>query len=236
MSESSPPARSPDVLRTLAQLPLFQSVPPEQLEQLPLGLTQRRLQKGEVLFRRGDASNGFHVVVTGQLKLYMLSPQGVEKVVELIGPGQSLGEAVMFLQRPFPVTAEALQDSLVLRIDRTAIDGLLDTEPMFARRLLAGLSLKLHSLLRDIETYSERSSAQRVIGYLLQHCESLQTADDDAISIDLPTTKQVIASKLNLTPESLSRSFLELTRAGLIEVQGRTIRITSIRQLRDHQP
>jgi CRP-like cAMP-binding protein len=222
--------------RILAHLPLFQSVPPEQLQVLLLSLSQHRLAKGEVLFRRGDAATGFYVVAYGQMKLFMSTPQGAEKVVEIISQGQSLGEAVMFLQRPYPVSAEALQDSLLLRIDHGAVDRLLEADSSFARRMLAGLSVRLHSLLRDIETYTERSSTQRVIGYLLQRCEAVLGDADDALAVDLPTTKLVIASRLNLTPESLSRAFLELTRAGLIEVQGRTIHISSVRRLRDHQP
>jgi CRP-like cAMP-binding protein len=145
-----------------------------------------------------------------------------------------LGEAVMFLGKPYPVSAEALQDALLLRLERSAVDALLDTDPGFARRMLAGLSLKLHSLLKDVDTYSQRSSTQRVIGYFLQQCE--EAPDDQPVALDLPVAKQVIASRLNLTPESLSRSLAELSRAGLIDVQGRTIVIASLQRLREHTP
>ncbi|MFM2328811.1 MAG: hypothetical protein RLZZ494_914, partial [Pseudomonadota bacterium] len=193
-----------------------------------------RLDKGALLFQRGDAATGFFIVVYGQIKLFMLSPQGQEKVVEIIHPSQSLGEAVMFLGKPYPVSAEALQDALLLRLERSAVDALLDTDPGFARRMLAGLSLKLHSLLKDVDTYSQRSSTQRVIGYFLQQCE--EVPDAEPVALDLPVAKQVIASRLNLTPESLSRSLAELSRAGLIEVQGRTIVIASLQRLREHTP
>lgn len=224
------PADTP-LLQILSHLPLFQSVPPEQLALLLGGVSERRLAKGECLFRRGDPSTGFYMVVYGQVKLVIPSAQGLEKVVELIGPRQSLGEAVMFLGRPYPVTAEALEDTLLLRIDQAAVDRLLAEDASFARRMLAGLSVRLHSLLRDVETYSLRSSAQRVIGYLLQHAHD----DEPALSIVLPTAKQVIASRLNLTPETLSRVFTELARAGLIEVQGRTISIPSVQRLREFE-
>ncbi|WP_240636027.1 Crp/Fnr family transcriptional regulator [Caldimonas tepidiphila] len=223
------------LLNLLSHLPLFQSVSPQQLASLLGSVSERRLAKGECLFRRGDPANCFYGVAYGQVKLAIPSPQGAEKVVEIIGPRQSLGEAVMFLGKPFPVTAEALEDSLLLRIDRDAVDRLLAEDPSFARRMLAGLSVRLHSLLRDVETYSLRSSAQRVIGYLLQHAGE-DGAADAALSIELPTAKQVIASRLNLTPETLSRVFAELSRAGLIEVQGRTIAVASLRRLREFEP
>lgn len=232
------PPDAAQALRLLAHLPLFQSATPEQLATLASGVSSHRLDKGGQLFRRGDAASGFFIVVYGQMKLSMVSPQGQEKVVEIIHQGQSLGEAVMFLGRPYPVNAEALQDSLLLRIERSAVDALLDADPGFARRMLAGLSLKLHSLLKDVDTYSQRSSTQRVIGYLLQQCEmaSPDAAADAPLALDLPVAKQVIASRLNLTPESFSRSLAELSRAGLIEVQGRIVQIASVQRLREHQP
>lgn len=226
---------SANVLQLLSHLPLFQSVPPEQLAALLGSVSERRLAKGECLFRRGDPATGFYAVAYGRMKLVIPSPQGAEKVVELIGPRQSLGEAVMFLGKPYPVTAEALEDSLVLRIDREAVDRLLAEDPSFARRMLAGLSVRLHSLLRDVESYSLRSSTQRVIGYLLQQAGEPGTGDT-ALSIELPTAKQVVASRLNLTPETLSRVLAELSRSGLIEVQGRTITVASVQRLRESEP
>lgn len=235
---TSPDAPTPpdatQAQRILSHLPLFQSATPAQLATLASHVTQHRLDKGALLFQRGDAATGFFIVVYGQIKLFMLSPQGQEKVVEIIHPSQSLGEAVMFLGKPYPVSAEALQDALLLRLERSAVDALLDTDPGFARRMLAGLSLKLHSLLKDVDTYSQRSSTQRVIGYFLQQCE--EVPDTEPVALDLPVAKQVIASRLNLTPESLSRSLAELSRAGLIDVQGRTIVIASLQRLREHAP
>lgn len=218
-------------LKILTQLPLFQALSAEQLDAIICDVSETRLNKGEFLFQRGDIVTGFYVVVYGQVKLSMLGIQGPEKVVEIIGPRQSLGEAVMFLDRPYPVTGQALEDCLLLRIARGAVDRLLAEDIHFARRMLAGLSMRLHSLIQDVESYSLRSSAQRVIGYLLQLCP--EDAGDSEQAIHLPTAKNIIASRLNLTPETLSRVLQELARNGLIEVRGRSISISSLRRLRE---
>jgi CRP/FNR family transcriptional regulator, dissimilatory nitrate respiration regulator len=84
--------------------------------------------------------------------------------------------------------------------------------------------------VQDVESYSMRSSAQRVIGYLLQNC---RTTARTALTIALPTSKLVIASRLNLTPETLSRVFAELSRLGLIAVHGRSIDIPKLQRLRE---
>ena len=99
--------------------------------------------------------------------------------------------------------------------------------------MLAGMSMRLHSLINDVESYSLRSSAQRVIGYLLQHCPQA-TSSATGSSNPLPTSKQIIASRLNLTPETLSRILHELSEAGLITVQGKIIKAHDMRRLREY--
>ena len=222
----------PDIPQILCRLPLFQNLAPEQIATLETACRERRLAKGEMLFQKGDPARGFFVVVFGQVKLAFPSSQGNEKVVQILGPQQSFGEAVMFMDRPYPVFAEALIDSLVLQIGSAPVFELLETDPLFARRMLAGLSTRLHSLVQDVETYSLRSSAQRVVGYLLQQCPQGESGEA-AFNISLPTSKQVIASRLNLTPETLSRIFHDLVANGLIAVSGKQITIKDVRRLRE---
>ena len=216
-------------------MPLFRELSAEQQDRILDDVREVRLDKGRQIFSKGDAVQGFHVVVYGQVKLFLPSVQGNEKVVEIIGPQQSFGEAVMFLGKPYPVSAEALADTLLLHVSRESILGLLETDTSFARRLLAGLSMRLHSLLLDVESYSLRSSTQRVIGFLLQHCDAGEAESAEVLNLTLPTSKQVIASRLNLTPETLSRIFSELTARDLIEVQGRAIRILDVPRLRNFE-
>lgn len=222
-----------DIPQILSRLPLFQELSPDQLGKLETACRERRLSKGTMLFQKGDPAKGFYVVVFGQIKLAFPSAQGNEKVVQIVGPRQSFGEAVMFLDLPCPVFAEALVDSLLLQIGSGPVFELLETDSLFARRMLAGLSMRLHSLVQDVEAYSLRSSAQRVVGYLLQHCPQQDAACEGAIEISLPTSKQVIASRLNLTPETLSRIFHDLAANGLIAVSGKQITINDARRLRE---
>ncbi len=215
-----------------AQLPLFQALDPGQIAQLLPDIVPRRLGKGEVLFLKGDPVMGLYIVVFGQIKLAVQSAQGGEKIVEIIGQGQSFGEAVMFLGWPYPVSAEALAGSLVLYVPGERINAMLAEDASFARRMLAGLSMRLHSLVQDVESYSLSSSIQRVIGYLLQQCP--EAGGEALAEIVLPASKHVIASRLNLAPETLSRVFTELTCAGLISIDGRKIAVPSVTKLREY--
>ncbi len=216
----------------LVRLPLFCEMSSEEIERIAQGTRELHLVRGNVLFQRGDASNGFYVVIHGQIKLALTSPQGIEKVVDLLGPGQSFGEAVMFMGKPYPVYAQALTDSLALHINKNVIVGGIDSDPAFCRKMLAGLSTRLHRLIQNVESLSLRSSAQRVIDYLLHDLEKIKEGKD--IHISLSANKNVIASNLNITPETFSRILHNLSDAGLIKVEGKDVCIRDVAKLRTY--
>ncbi|MBI1943990.1 MAG: Crp/Fnr family transcriptional regulator [Betaproteobacteria bacterium] len=217
----------------LANLPIFSEMSREELDRVAAATLPVYAQKGQSLFQRGDPCSGFHVLVYGQVKLGFTSPQGVEKVVEIIRPGQSFGEALMFLDEPYIVFAQALSDSMLLHVAKHAVFEELARDPVFARRMLSGLSRRLHGLVRDVEAYSLRSGQERVIGYLLADADGVP-GEGKPVEVHLTPGKSVIASRLNMTPEHFSRILHELSAAGLIEVDGRTVRIPDLERLRGH--
>ncbi len=222
-----------DVGGMLARLPLFQQLRDGEILSLAAGTREIELAKGQMLFQKGYLLDGFYVAVSGQIKLAFSSAQGNEKVVALIGPGQCFGEAIMFLERSSPVFAQALTDSRVLYIAKQGLFAAINSDSAFACRMLAGLSMRLHSLVQDVEDYSLRSSTQRVIGFLLQLTD---VAASGATECELPASKHVIASRLNLTPETLSRILHNLAEFGLIAVKGKKITVLDAEQLKRFNP
>lgn len=214
----------------LANLPLFSEMNSEELDRIAAGTETMYVQKGEAVCHTGDPCTGFHVVVYGQVKLGFTSPQGVEKVVEIVRPGQSFGEALMFLDKPYIVFARALGDSMLLHVSKQTVNAELARDPAFARRMLSGLSRRLHGLVRDVEAYTLRSGVERAIGYLLGEVPDAVTSG--AVQVELTPGKSVIASRLNMTPEHFSRILHDLASQGLIEVDGRSVRIPDLERLR----
>ncbi|HEY5633606.1 MAG TPA: Crp/Fnr family transcriptional regulator [Burkholderiaceae bacterium] len=218
----------------LANIPMFSDATADDLEGLAAGTTELRVPKGQIIVQRGDPCVGFHVVVYGQVKLAFVSPNGAEKVIEIIGPGHSFGEALMFTDRPYVVFAQALADTMLLHIAKTAIDSAIERDPKLAMRMIAGLSRKLHGLVEDVEAYSLRSGMQRVIGYLLRDLEEEVEKGHDPVKIVLDANKGVIASRLNLSAEHFSRTLAELSHENLIQVDGARITIIDPARLREY--
>lgn len=218
----------------LSHVPLFEGLHPDEIARIAKGTREVHAKKGEVLFRRGDPCTGFHVIVYGQVKLAFTSAQGTEKVVEVIRQGQSFGEALMFLEKPYIVAAHALNDSLLLYVSKAAIFDEIERDHNFARKMLGGMAMRLHQLMSDVEAYSLQSGTQRIIGYLLRDLTEGELNASDFV-IELPVNKGVIASRLNLTQEHFSRILHELSELGLIVVEGRRIRVPSVAKLNKHQ-
>ena len=220
-----------NVPRYLAVLPLFTDLSPPELERLAQGCQFRRLARGETVFRVGEPCQEFHVTVTGQVKLFAISPSGQEKVIEIIGPGASFAEALMFTGRPYIINAQALTDTLLLSVSKQAVLAEIEADSRFALRMLGGISRRLHGLVHDVEAYALHSGVQRVIGYLLRKQEAEDCVSGDVVTVSLPVSKATVASRLSLTPEYFSRALGELEAAGLIEVDKRDIRIPDVRRL-----
>lgn len=221
--------RQADVRALLSHMPLFQGASAPQLERLAAGATRRSLTRGETLFRQGEPSTGLHAVVHGRIALTVRGPGGRERVSDIVGPGRSFGEAIMFLGKPYIVGARALADTLVLHVAKETIFAELERSPAFARRIIAALSAKLEATVRELETYALGSAARRFGAWLVR---SAHHADAAAVSVALPASKRAIASKLNLSAEHLSRILRELAADGLIEVSGRTVHIPDLERLR----
>lgn len=213
-----------DVGALLAHQPLFRNLDADQLALMTAACQQINVDKHQFVFHRGDPANGLYVVAVGNIKLAVPAANGQEKVIEFFGSGEAFGEAFMFLDKPYMVEAQALEDSLLIWIDKQDIYAAIDHDPSFARRMLAGLSVRLHTLVKDIETVNLQNAMQRVVAYLLsQPREDGQTR--------FPFNKSIIASKLGLTPETLSRLLHQLADADLITVEGKRVHIPDVSAL-----
>ena len=216
MSESSTKL----VEDTLGKLPMFRYVVPAHLHRLARHARLRRAAKDTLLYERGDPATGCYALVYGLVKLSLHAPDGTEKVLRLVGPGESFAESVMFHEQPQPVNALVLADSQLVFLPAQALFDLLDRDRSFVRALLGSLSQRIHTLIADIESYSLSSGTQRIAAFL----HSLTDPTDPAPArVRLPANKTVIASRLGITKETFSRLLHELSTQGLIEVCQREI-------------
>ncbi len=209
---------------------LFSALSDEQLEQLSSAITVKSLAQGGHLFEAGSKAEEFYLVASGQIKLYRLSPAGQEKVIEIIRPGQTFAEALMFLDIPaYPVNAQALADTKVYAIKNRAFMEILRGSVDLCFKVMADISMRLKRHLNEIDALTLQNATLRVVNYLSY---LIPNCADSSVQIALPAAKNVIASRLSITPETFSRILHTLSDKGLITVDGLQIQVHDVVQLR----
>jgi len=202
---------------------LFAKLDEEQIRRVETMSRRLTLHDRQMLFQVGDPAERFFLVTQGQIKLYRLSLNGNEKVIEIISPGQTFAEALMFGERPhYPVSATAIGDVELLGFDNATFLKLLRESVDTCFRLMGDMSMRLKSLIKEIDDLTLQSASGRVAGYLWG-CWDQAKPGDDRFSLNVP--KGVLASRLSVKPETFSRILHNFTEQGLIQVEGSSIQV-----------
>jgi CRP-like cAMP-binding protein len=193
---------------------MFGRTPRPQLAELARRSQSLQAAPGSVVARRGERLPGLMIVHYGLVKIALKGDAG--RVMRLVGAGETFGEAALFLDQPLPVEVTAVADTALLIVPAQPLLALFDQDPRFARGLLASVCLRLQSIVADFEAATVHGARERLAAYL----GSL--GEDTA---QLPAPKQVIASRLGMTKETLSRLLRAFMQEGLIEVANREVRL-----------
>lgn len=207
-------------LDALRQHHLFDKLPAGAFQEVVQLANHRRLNSGDILFHQGEAADRFYLLLSGQIVLTRVLLEGNEKLVEVIRPGHSFAEALLFSgARHYPVTASAMKASNLISIDGAHYRRLLEAQPNICLALLASFSIRLHQRLNEIDTLTLANASRRVARFLCQEHE----AGNGQIKLSVP--KRLIASQLGMQPETFSRILHRLIDAGLIAMERRNIRV-----------
>lgn len=216
--------------KIMRQSVLFCDLGPDQLDELLHHTSLVQLTENSVLFEQERPAQEFFMLVSGQIKLSRTSRDGQEKVIDLIHPGGSFAEAIMFSGNPvYPVTAMALCHSEVLCFDAACYTSILHQSNDACFAVMAQMSRRLHWQLMEIDRLTLHNATYRVIAYLLDQIPSTELGSS---VIKLNTLKHVIASRLSITPETLSRTLSRLNRDNLIDINDDGILLRDVGQLR----
>ncbi|MBF0191554.1 MAG: Crp/Fnr family transcriptional regulator [Magnetococcales bacterium] len=206
---------------------LFGAMSEPQVLRVQRTMRQIHLEENEALFNAQEVADRFFVIVKGRVKLFHLSVNGSEKVLRILGPGDSIALAVMFMeQQNYPVFATALTVAEVLAFDNKTFLNILRESPETCFRMMAEMSKRLHGQLSEIRNLSMQSAPVRLARYLLANKSSGLGPDTNMVRLD--ASKRVVASRLSIQPETFSRILGRLIRLALIEVKGRTIVIPDV--------
>lgn len=200
---------------------LFEPLNEEQLDELLAASQLVNLDKGEQLFHQGEPAHAFYFVISGCMKIFRLTPDGQEKIFEIIGDRQTFAEAMILMDTPnYVASATAVAPTQLYRFSKTAYMRLLQASQGLTFALLGKLCIRLHQRLNEIETLSLKNATHRVVRYLLTELMKMPAGSH---CVELPVAKQLVAGQLSIQPETFSRIIHRLEAEGIIGIDGRQI-------------
>lgn len=212
-----------DILKQMQTLDLFQGVPTEKLRTLAERSRYRTYKAGEMFIGEADPAHAFYVIVTGQVKLYKSSPEGKEQTLYLLRPGDPFGMCTAFAIDSFPANAMALEESGILMIPGPVMEAVATSEPRLLLNIIQILSDRLKESMLLIESLSLKEIPERLASFLLHALT--REGDRETDRLELTITQRELAKILGATPEALSRAVRKMSNAGILAMEGRTIRI-----------
>lgn len=195
----------------LKQIPLFAGMGDDAIMTLLLDATVRRYPRGTSLFMQGEQADRFFIIMDGWVKGFRQAPDGHESVIAVFGPGESFAEAAMFVSGNFPISAEIAADARLLVIPRSGMLKQLRDDPDIALKMLASMSRRLRGFVQQVEQLTVKSASQRLASFL----EKLVDVEEGPDEFELPLDKMLIAGRLGMQPETLSRALSKLRSIGV---------------------
>ena len=210
---------------------MFDALEEKQFQMVLDSCHKVRLDAKQTLFEAGQPADNFYLLQRGQIKLFGISADGDEKVLEIIRPGETFAEAIMFMQKKvYPVYSQAIEECDLYSFNMQTFISVLHDSTETCFHLMASMSRLLRARVNDINNLSLHNATYRLVVFLLEQLpqDALQLS-----AIHLSTPKSIIASRLSIQPETFSRILKRLTRQGLIEVKGNDVSLLDVDGLRN---
>jgi CRP-like cAMP-binding protein len=219
-----------DVLPFLRRVPIFAGLDEDALNAVRERTVLRNVPKNGQLFREGQPCEGLFIIIDGSVKVYRSTPEGREQVLHIEGPKRALAELPLLDGGPYPASARAAEDSVILFLPRDAFQWLYRSNPQIADAVIGDLTGRLRRLVRLVGKVTLKDVPARVAATLLEEATAAGAAYDGG-EFEIPVTQDDLANALATTRESVARAFGRLRNEGIIDQEGAKVRIRDLARL-----
>jgi CRP-like cAMP-binding protein len=218
-------------LEEIAGIGVFSDMRPEQLEFLLEESVYQDTRRGETLYTHGGDIRNMYCLLSGRIKIGLTASSGNERIIDIVLPGKTFGESALFWKQEVPVYAEAMTPSLLLVLNNETVLESMQKWPEVTLSFLELAYQRIQNLLEGMYACCLRNAEQRIVDYLMQNAEALAHDQMQAV-VNLPANKSVVASSLNLSPETFSRQLHQLENSGVVRVDRHSVHIFDLREIR----
>lgn len=192
------------LVEQLRAVPMYARLEADDLAALAQQAHARLYTRGQVIFRQGEPAERFYTIVRGRVKVARATPDGREVILAILGPGDPVGAVAVYLERPFPATAEALEDTVCVHVGREAFRRLLH-RPSFVEGLLLGMTLRIMELTGRVAAMSGTRVEPRLARLFLRLGKQLGRTEGECTFVPLHLSRQELADLTGTTIETCIR-------------------------------
>jgi CRP/FNR family transcriptional regulator, dissimilatory nitrate respiration regulator len=222
-----------DILKAIRDCGFLNDVDEQLLRSITAISRVVRQPRGTMVFNEGDACRGMYIVHSGAVKLFKTGPDGREHVLHVVMQGDCFGEAAMFLGTGYPADAQAVTDSVLVLVRKEHCLGLLGKEPQLCFHLMGAMAIWSRRLVTKVEALTLKDASARLAGYLLKRSPRSAGGVAAVSDIDLGVPKNVLASQLGISSETLSRLLARFEAQGIISSEGGNVTLLDRRELEE---
>ena len=201
-----------ELLRTT---PIFSRLSPADRKTVAEVSRVQQFARGETIFEQDSPSDAFYAIASGRVKIFKMMPSGKDVILEVFGPGDPLGAVAAYMDRPFPASASALEDTTCVIIPRPAFFRLLETQPSLVRGLLLGLTFRLVELTNRLAEMTGGRIEPRFARLFLKLASEMGRVERGGAFIPLALSRQELA---DLTGTTIETSIRIMSRWGKDDV------------------
>jgi CRP/FNR family transcriptional regulator len=205
-----------ELLRTT---PIFSRLSPGDRRSVAEVARVATFEKGETIFEQESPSNAFYAITSGRVKIFKMMPNGRDLILEVFGPGDPLGAVAAYMDRPFPASAMALEDTTCVIIPRAEFFRLIDANPSLVRGLLLGLTTRLVELTNRLAELTGGRIEPRFARLFLKLGAEMGRADRGGTFIPLALSRQELADMTGTTVETCIRIMSRWNKEGIVRTE-----------------
>lgn len=217
-----------DLLRTT---PIFSRLSADDRKKIAEVATVKRFGRGDLIFEQDSPSDALYAIAAGRVKIFKMMPSGKDVILEVFGPGDPLGAVAVYIGRPFPASAAALEDTTCVVIPKVDFFRLLEQHPTLVRGLLLGMTTRLVELTNRLAELTGGRIEARFARLFIKLADQMGRAESGGLFIPLALSRQELADMTGTTIETCIRIMSRWGKDGIVRTEKNGFVIISRRDL-----
>lgn len=222
-----------NLINFLKEVPLFSHLDHNELEKITHICTEKSFEKGQAIFYEEDMGTGFYLIISGQVKIVMLSSDGREHILGLPREKDFFGEMSILDGEPRSATAISLSDVKAVTITRENFTRLLRDNPDISIKIMIVLCKRLRQADKHVGSLAFLSAPGRVARTILELSEQQGEKDGNEVIINHKMTRQEFANIAGTSRETLTRVLMDFQDEGILNISKNRIILVNPKLLED---